>query len=581
MITLADKIFLALLAAIPLLTAIYFLFRKSKPLVVSALMLWAEQRPARRSGMTWKKMPLPLTYFLEALIILALALAAASPLLLRKNDAAPLTLVLDNSFSMQAGAPQSPRDRALREITSLVREMAGRKFRLVIAGTDPRNLGEFATAADLTAALRQWSCDECGDSLAAAVAMARRLDQDKCSVMVFTDRLPASSTVPANLSWHALGVPRDNVAIVNASRIATSGHDRAMVVIANIAKDPARTVLKVRFPGSAQPPMESELALAPEQLKKVSLDLPAAAGPVEFSLLADALDFDNRIVLLPENRPLLRVELKISDRRIRSDVQRALDAGSKVALVAGSPVLTITDHADLPETGGYRLFVRSAKKGTSTAGPFTLSRNHPLCTGLDLTGIIWGLPADAELPGIPVIAAGDRPLLTAEAKNRGGDLYLAYVPGASTLQNTPAWPILFWNLADWLSNNRPGPPRVNFHSGEKIPFNRSGKKEPLELTAENGQRQVIPAAPGKQWLSIVPPGTYELAAGTQHYRVRVNPLNYRESDLRQCGTGVLEGEKTAAVRQHNYFDVAWIPLLLALLLLILHQLLIGRKNHEL
>jgi len=578
MLSFSDKIFLSLLAAIPLLTAIYFLFRRSRPLVVSALMLWAEQRQSRRSGMTLKKMPLPLTYFIELLILSAIALAAASPLLLRKNDASPLTLVLDNSFSMRAGRTQTVQQTSRREIDKLIDGMSGRKFRIILAGTEPRNLGEFTTAADINNALAQWSCDECGDTLTSAVAMARRLDLEKSSIVVFTDHLPADTAMPANLTWNARGVPLDNIAIVNASRSSVADKDRAMVMIANIGGQPCRAVLTVSFPGTSRPALTSELALAADQLKKVSIDLPAACGPVAFTLSDDILNFDNRIILLPESRPPLRTSLQITDQRVAADVRRALESSGKILFTGESPTLTVTDRLNPKKITGYRLFIQTAKQGKSVAGPFTVSRNHPLCDGLDLNGVIWGFPPGCEMPGVPLISVGETTLLSFESGgDSAGDLYLAWNPSASTIQNTPAWPVLFWNLAEWLENSRPGPLRSNFRAAEKIVVNQSGNDDAAELKYEDGRIAELPVSSGSRLLNINAPGTFQLRQGAKTYDFRINPLNYRESDLSRSASGSYEGERTVAATLQNYRDVAWVPLLAAILLLTLHQFIIGRR----
>src|SRR5438874_11188292 len=103
--------FLGLLA-LPALTAIYLLHNRAKPRPVSSLLLWVDARPAPEGGRRVDRLRPPLAFWLELLALLLLVLAASGPPWPANPGARPLVAVLDDSFSMLAGEPDSPRKRA-------------------------------------------------------------------------------------------------------------------------------------------------------------------------------------------------------------------------------------------------------------------------------------------------------------------------------------------------------------------------------------------------------------------------------------------------------------------------------------
>src|SRR5262245_45749224 len=99
------------LATIPALAAIYWLRSRQRRVVVSSLLLWLDAPEAREGGRRLERFQAPLLFYLELLLLLLLVLAAANPHLPVSQGARPLVVVLDDSYSMQAGGDQSPRRR--------------------------------------------------------------------------------------------------------------------------------------------------------------------------------------------------------------------------------------------------------------------------------------------------------------------------------------------------------------------------------------------------------------------------------------------------------------------------------------
>ena len=99
-----------------------------------------------------------------------------------------------------------------------------------------------------------------------------------------------------------------------------------------------------------------------------------------------------------------------------------------------------------------------------------MDNSHPLAAGVALEGVIWAGAAITNSPGeIPVILAGNVPLLSVREDLAGGrHLNLNINPGYSTVQNTPDWPILFWNILSWRIAEMPGLKESNARLGTEV-----------------------------------------------------------------------------------------------------------------
>src|SRR5882672_5647578 len=106
--------FIGLLAA-PALVAIYWLRSRSRDRRVSSLLLWLDERRIWKGGRFIHRLQTPLLFFLELLAILLLVTAAAGPMMRAGESGRPLAVVLDDSFSMLAGAGKEDTAGSARE----------------------------------------------------------------------------------------------------------------------------------------------------------------------------------------------------------------------------------------------------------------------------------------------------------------------------------------------------------------------------------------------------------------------------------------------------------------------------------
>jgi hypothetical protein len=574
MIYFHDKIFLFALAALPLLAVIYFLFRRSRPRIVSSLMFWEDQLKSRQSGLKIKRLPLPLTFLLELLAIILLVLAAALPLLPR-HSAGEIILVLDNSYSMHAGTPSS-RDKALRKLDSLLNEYSGRKFRVILAGTIPRNMGVFKEPAKVREILKNWQCREPETSLKEAIALGKKLGGKNTNIFLITDSLPESGTLPENFEWLAFGKKLPNVAIVNAVR-AFDGSDRCLVIVANISDSPTKTVVNLNLSGRDKK-ISRRVTLDANEMKKLNFELPRGSGAVEISLSPDSLDLDNKVTLLRERYFALKAKILMKNRKSAELVKKALLATGRVSLVATEPHLLITDNPG-EKNNFCKVIINTTDKQGILAGPYTFDRRHPLVEGLVLKGVLWGYGQTTRMDGSPLIMCGKNVLFSANQISHGNyNIYLNLKLANSTIQDTPNWPVLFLNLIDWNIARMPGVKRKNYRLGEKINFKIPGQTTNVKIQEPDGKTFDIRTTDKILNYNLEQTGKYSFSGKDFNYDVFVNPLNYGESDLRKLGSGEFEGQKTDLVLRENYINISWIFLLTAVGLLTLDWFLIRRAE---
>lgn len=574
------------LAAIPALAAIYFLRSRSRPVPVSSHMLWMDLTRARQGGRVLKRMELPLLLVLEAAALAILALAAAGPHLPTAAAARPLAVVLDDSFSMQAGgpgAPGSPRALASRELERVLRSEPQTPVSFVLAGAEPQALGEALRAAEVAPArLAPWRCQAPTAALEAAVALASTVAGSRARTLVLTDQAPPRDLPEGRILWRAFGEPQPNLAIVNAARQAHEGRERCLVEVANFSAEPREALLTLTGADGATL-AKRDVRLAPHEKAPLFLDLPAAAPAVTAALPDDALLLDNRATLLPPPARPVRVTTMIGNPALRKALGRALEASGMARLVGEDADLVITDGMPLPAperaAPAWSLQVTVDKEAEAFVGPFVTDRTHPLATGLELGGEIWAAARSQPLPGPVVIAAGNTPLLT-DTEHREGrhDLRLRLQPDLSTLPNSSNWPVLIWNILNYRAANLPGMRQPNVRLGADLKIAAPPDAKAAQVRSPDGTTRDTPVHDGLLLVKADQCGVFEVRAGAETYAFSGNALAPGESDLAAATTGVWGQWTLPEDVQTDYRPVAWAAIALALACLVAHQALARQRE---
>ena len=581
----------AALASLPALAAIYWMRNRHRHHTVSTLALWVDPRTPREGGQRLQRLQLPLLFFIELLALLFLSLAAARPQIHSTAVQRRVIVILDDSYSMQAGqAKHTVKDRAMASLMKLLDEQRPFRARFILAGTQAQILGPAVTRLDdVRKQMKQWACQSPSADLGRALGMAHQLSGRSTDLLVLTDHKPDDPPHSHRFRWWAFGKSHPNVAFINAVRATLDDQDRVMIEVQNFSKAAADTSLTVAGKKRA---VHFDAGEARQFWFK-----PAESGkPFRASLGHDALDCDNHVLLLPVRAERLPVELAMADKPLREALDRALHATGETTRVTREARLLITDGAlpakAPPGTWFLRVFI--AKDGPAYVGPYLIDRTTTLTEGLSLPGVVWAAAAKPRISGVAVIKAADVPLLTrSEAPDGRRTLQMRLVPQLSTLLENAAFPILVRNIVDWRLTHLPGLSRVNLPLGAQTVLAVRRGVTSVTVTPPRGEDRHLSVAGGRVQLQGDEAGIYTLktpapkgakkgtrAAWPKTYRVAVNAMNSDESDLTTAATGQWGEWKDAPGEQPHVISLAWLCLVAVIALLALHGYLLATRGGQ-
>jgi hypothetical protein len=222
-----------------------------------------------------------------------------------------------------------------------------------------------------------------------------------------------------------------------------------------------------------------------------------------------------------------------------------------------------------------------AANAVSYVGPFIIDRTHPLAEGLSLQGVVWGADRSEEQFGSPVITAGNVPLIGDLRRLDGShELQMRFKPEASTLQQSPAWPVLMWNLVTWRASELPGFSRPNLPLGAEATLKLDSKTTRAEVRDPSGEQTGLVKRDGIIALRADRPGVYTAETGTAKYQFAANALNRQETDLRNSTSASWGGFAPIEGPDSRHRSLSWVFLLLALLLLALHLAILASARPQ-
>lgn len=562
------------LATLPALAAIYILRNRFRRRPVSSLILWNFHVQSKQGGAKVHRLQLPLLFFLELLILLLLVTAATAPHWKLPQATRPLIVVLDDSLSMQAILDgTTTQARAKDFLAGLYRHQAPPVTRLILAGTEARSLGgSVHTWSEINTLLPQWQCWSPAATLDSAITLASELGKNEANILVLTDHQPADTKISnPRLQWRSFGFPADNVAIVNASRTAFGEQDRCLLEIVNFS--PKANASPLLIQAGTNTLQNSPLLLGAHESQRIVFNVPKTAPALRISLPDDALVGDNDALLLPPVRKQVRVRLAITNESLTVLLDRALAATGLRAALSADPELVIHDTDTISGSNAWSLRWNIAGATNAFTGPFIIDSSHPLADDISLAGVVWAGANLTNAPGeIPVILAGNTPLLSTREDALGRHLNLNFNPELSTLQNTPDWPILFWNILSWRAAESPGLREHNARLGTEVTLKTDGG--PVKIIQPDGIQHSFPKTGGDMAIETPLPGIYSVIQNGITNNLAVNVLSADKSDLSACTTGSWGVWNESVEHRMEEASVAWLFGLLATGLLASHLYLV-------
>lgn len=552
--------------------------------------------------MRFQRMQVPFLLFLEILTILLLVLAAAEPNVLSKERSRPLVVVLDDSFSMLAGKEETSKTRAEAALLEELHRDYHNPVYFVLAGETPRVLGEPIEGKEISS-LAGWRGLAPSSNLEEAIGFAFEIGGRRAHILVITDQAPPQNlqpfieaTLESSLQWWAFGSPQPNGAFVNAHRTPRDGQDHCLLEIANLSTHIAKTTLYVDMVNLSQTMDNRQQTtdnkswtyeLNPYETRKIFLECGRATA-LHARLDEDVLQMDNQVVLLPQVEKRVRVEIRIQDNTLRTLVERAVQTTRMALLTATDPELILTDQEEIQADGleTWTMRIIAEKDAEAYGGPFVVNRSHPLTEGFSPGGVIWGGGKTEQIAGIPVITAGNIPLLTDIERFPGKhDLQMRLRLDLSTLQNTPNWPILIWNLVHWRADQLPGLKSSNLRLGTEALLVVASGTESVQVINPRGETQEMPISHKTVILKADDVGVYKIQTSPAKNNLSdgfllfaSNALYQEESDLSACTSGRWGNWVDLTSLQQEYKNLAWVFLLLAMGVLTVHMILLVHSD---
>lgn len=542
----ANPLGLLALLALPAVVALHLFRRRFRPRVVSAVFLWEPKDRSSFSGR--KRMPLrsSKSFWLELLAALLLALAVAGPRGCGVGVADHLVVVLDSSMSMSAS-----QDEALDELDKRLRLLARRdRVTIVTSGRLPTTLvgpGALKAETDLTG----WSPSAPRHDLGPAVDLATELASGG-TVVLITDHYEEGAW-PPQVEVVAVGQNRPNAGITHTSRVRAGDQDQIFVGVSAFGVRAERTLV------AGEQRFDIVLEQATTETVSFLVDRDAV---LELRLEPnDVLSADDVSWLapLPPRTVGLQVELDESlERHLGLDRWDRLVPDSTTVEADGHVVVT-TDPTDGGENSW--VLVLGDEADQVSIGPFLRDSAHPVLDGVTLDGIIW-TTSTLEPEGLPLVSAGNVPLMTEYADGGRRILTMDFQPWGSTLHRSPDWPILLLNLAEARRRALPGPRSTNLLVGED--FTWVGAEEGL-WTVDEGDKPIPLAGRDLVLAAMSTPGVFELKKdGVVQTRIAVRALDAAESNLSGTDEGHSASQGTGDELEADLsgFDTALLLLVL-------------------
>lgn len=550
-----NPIGLLALLALPTVLALHWFRRRFRERTVAGLFLFPREALVADAGRTRTTLLRSWSLLLELLAALVLALVFSGLTCGARDTAKHLVVVLDHSASMSAKGISRTIVEKAREVVRARMKALGRDalVTLIASGAHPEIVvGPNATQGEAEGYLEHFAPQSPSHDISIALDLARDLAEDGDEILLVTDD-PAFA--PPGIDVEAVGESLGNVAIVNARRTREDGKEQLVFDLRAFSDSPRSGQYRIRTLDGAEL-LAQPWELAADGSRSFALELPTGTPEIELTLDEDELALDDRAILLPEPLGIVNVALLLDEEtKAALELERALGAVDRVARVSDPAAANLVFATAPGELRAWQTEVDIKSKPSSSTpdavsdwiGPFLLERRHPLLDGVLLEGVVWSAP-DGALPGIPLILAGDQPLMSESVEGTAVRIHLAVVGESSNLPNAPDWPILLSNVVRGARTRLPGLERVNLTLGESIEFRRpSGDAldAGIEIRGPDGSEHPVR---GAMIASFVPTqvGVHSVQVeGAERGRVAVRFLDPSESDLRRRGSASVQAADTA------------------------------------
>jgi Ca-activated chloride channel family protein len=528
------------LLLVPALLALYMLRARPLRKRVSSLRLWETLPQVERPKAKLRRPPLSVLLFMQAILLLAGAIALTQPALTAPAGR-QLVILLDASGSMQATGGGSTRfERAREEAGRLISAMKPEdRATLLRVGTGAASLCSQCSSADAQAALAEARVGagvaDMRAALGVAAGLARRAVEGSLDTYVISDGafdvLP-DDVLPAQVDFIQVGEPADNHAITALSARRPPDGSPGYTVYARLEnKGASQAAVDVSALADTVPLPSRRLNVPAGGHADLVWDLPAGTARFTVSTRSqDALAADDRAALFLPEEGQHKVAIVAADPTL---YERAISGIPGLAPVAGQDVpdaaFTIIE-GNLPQTlpPGNLLLVNPqgvllpSTDALENVRPIGGSA-HPLLSGVDVVPLVVQKARLLEPVSWldPVVQSAEGPLLLVGEREGQRIIVLAFDPRESNLPKLAAFPLLMANVVDWLY---PLASVGALHPGASIRLSPGST-----ITTPNGQS--VRVADTGVYGDTEEAGLYKVSSGGRETNFSVNMVNSSESSL--------------------------------------------------
>lgn len=564
------------------LIAVYLYRRRSRNYVVSSLMFFAKSKSTAEGGQKIHKLQLPLIFFVEFLILLFFILAIANPMSLQKGQLVPLTVVLDDSVSMTAGGEGfSPRSQAVRFLEEHLFSEKIYRITIVKAGRVPTLVGKRdMTGTEAANALQNWDCRSVATAINEAVAHGISVSSEDAVIFVVTDQ-PKADSENENIKWLSFGKPLENMAITAAHRSASGRVDRCFFEFSNFSDKTKELDAEIIDLSSGSVIERIAGSVSAKSSRRAILKISDQNAAIKAVIKNDAVAYDNEAVLLPVIKNKVKVAIRLSDANLADAVKKAVKATELSIITNTEPDLLICDDngtADKQQLLG-KVVIYNASQPAFIKEIAVNGSEHQITSDLPGVDAMWAADANMKPRGEILIAGGLVPLLWIENNNNNyPTIGMNYCHGSSNLHQTNFWPVLFYNIIDWTSQRLSGPNNSNFRSGSRVEFYSDRNLDKISITNKDkpSETEQYNVQNGKSFFYASNSGLYEITAGDKNYNISINLCSYEESDLTKADYKVELPKIISDENMSHFENVKWWFIILAFILMLVHQWLISR-----
>jgi hypothetical protein len=547
------------LFALPLLLIPYLMRRKPRRYMFSSLHMFTALG-ASPTARPFKRLRLPLIFFLQLLLLALMVLSLAEPVFTTRPT--KVAIIIDNSASMQALEDGQSRFSLAHQKAAGIFADLGLGAALDLYLTAPRLErfgGQSFSPSEAARALRGLKPLDVGEAPvdygAVISALAREQQYDR--VYLLTDRPAQGQGGAARVI--TVGQPQANLALtgfaIDPGSLAEA-HLNASAEIANFSEQEARVKLTLR--GGAAPLATRDIVIAAGGRASASFEGLGGHPYYEAEIDArDALAVDNRRFAVASSTKKLRV-LGVSPRPQELASLRAI-GGLELEIVApgdyaktdrtryGLEIFHFAAPAVLPRNPAL-FILPPAQNDLVELGP---ALANPAVSGwrdghritryvnFSLFRPRYARGLKPLLPGETIVRSAAGPLVYAATRQGINYLVLGFDALPYLGQENLPMSIFTMNVLDWFFA----------FSGER----GSATGEPIAISGvQPGDRIVTPAGerfslrPGANAFSAtLQQGIYQLVQGNEKHLMAVNLGDVDESDLRQAPPIALRGEGDA------------------------------------